>query len=218
MARKPQYEKVGIVSFCLIFFLFIGAERPSNNYYKANDKPVQEFSFLKDSDVICRLGTGLFSDLFRKYASADKMYSHIGLVSIEAGNPYIYHTEASELTGIGGVKKEKLSEFLEGIDEFAFYRPDFTNLEKKKILQEAKKLLRKEIPFDVNLDSEDDSEMYCTEFVAKSINLGMKEELISPSIKIGGRSVFGLDDIYGDPKMKLIGHAKHAQIVIDTLE
>ncbi|MBJ2172788.1 hypothetical protein JBL43_00970 [Aureibaculum sp. A20] len=149
---------------------------------------------LKSGDIVLRLGNGYFSDIFRSYASKEKKYSHVGVISIEDGITYVYHAEASELTGVGRVKKEVLESFLKEIAIFDFYRLE--QLDTVKIAEFVKYHYKKRTPFDLDFNSDDDSEMYCSELVAKAINSLENNELITPTLLLANRKLYGLDDIY----------------------
>lgn len=70
---------------------------------------------IRNGDIIYRHGNGFFSDYFRKSSNREQLYSHGGIITIDNNNVYVIHSEASELTGIGGVRKESLNAFLKDI-------------------------------------------------------------------------------------------------------
>lgn len=159
---------------------------------------------LSNGVLICRLGTGFFSEYFKKYASRERKFSHIGIVSIENGNYYVYHSEASELTGIGHVKKEPLDSFLEGIAVFDFFEMNYSDQTKLKIIDKVKSYYTHKTPFDLSFDSYDDSELYCTELIAISINQVLNKEVIKPTLILNGKEIYSLDDIYLNENMDKI--------------
>src|SRR5690625_7165209 len=54
---------------------------------------------LSNATIVCRLGTGFFSGFFRQYASVEKKYSHIGIIRMENGLPYVYHRSEERRVG-----------------------------------------------------------------------------------------------------------------------
>lgn len=183
------------IIFTFIFSIFI-IKCNHTDISKKENSPVSPN--LENSDIVFRLGKGYFSNYFRKYASKDKIFSHIGIVSVENNNTFVYHSEASELTGVGGIKKELLTEFIKDSEKIAFFRTNLTPVEKEKIIQQVKLYHSKNITFDLSFDIDNNNEMYCTEFVAKSINNGLKKNIISPNLIIKDKYFYGLDDFYNN--------------------
>lgn len=186
----------GIKKIIFVLYFFSIAINCSSDYPSKKIKSIHDFTFLKEGDLVCRLGNGYFSNYFREYASKEKRYSHIGIIGIENNILYVYHSEASELTGIGGVKKEKLEDFLDGIKVYSFFRVNLSEREKELVIAQASKYLDKHTKFDLDFISNNDNELYCTEFVASCINKGINKELIKPTLKLKSKLIFSLDDIY----------------------
>ncbi len=152
--------------------------------------------------LVCRLGRGFFSDYFRQYASKEQKYSHIGIVSKEKDSFFVYHAEASELTGVGFVKKESLITFLEGIKVYQFFHFDYNTRLIDSIVNKAKEYHHKKTPFDLDFNSFDDTELYCSELIATCINKTLKKPEIKPTIKYKNHKLYGLDDIYLNKHVK----------------
>lgn len=193
MARAYGIKK--IISLIIIFLLITNCKSDSSSI-KEN---AQNFTFLEEGDLICRLGKGYFSNYFRLFASGEKKYSHIGIISIEDNFPYVYHAEASELTGVGGVKKDSITEFIKDIDTYSFFKLNLSLEEKKKITTIAKQYFLNKTKFDLEFNNEKDDEVYCTEFVANCINKGCARVLVLPNLVLKNKSFYGLDDIYKNP-------------------
>lgn len=182
-------------------FLFLGCNNSSTQEHFEYSLNEEE---LKNGFLICRLGTGYFSNYFKKYASKEKKYSHIGIVSKKDDTIYVYHSEASELTGVGCVKKEKLSSFLKGIKVYDFFEFKYPDSIKNKILEEVEGYYNKKTSFDLDFNSFNDREVYCSELIAISINNVLKTTVISPSLTLNGKKLFALDDIYLNENIKKI--------------
>lgn len=157
---------------------------------------------LFDGVLVCRLGNGYFSDYFRRYASIEKKFSHLGVISKENNVLYVYHSEASELTGVGFVKKETLKSFLKDIKIYEFYEFNYPDSTKNDIMNNVKNYYLSSTPFDLDFDSYNDDALYCTELVAVAINDALDKEVIKPSLMLGGKRLFSLDDIYLNTNLK----------------
>lgn len=177
----------------LIFCLFISCNSSQNSKTK---ETILNSENLKNGTLVCRLGNGYFSNYFRKYASKEKKFSHIGIISKENNELYVYHSEASELTGVGFVKKEKIKTFLRDIKVFEFFEFNYNDSIKGEIISKINGYYLNKTPFDLNFDSENDNELYCTELIATSINKALNKKEIIPSLKLNGKNIYALDDIY----------------------
>lgn len=154
---------------------------------------------LRSGDVVCRQGRGFFSKYFRAFASQEQRYSHIGIIEVVRDSVFVIHTEASELTGVGAVKREPLARFLKHSAVFGFYRIDGADSLCRKIVARANEYYRQKVPFDLNFDAADDSELYCTELVAKTLNYAFDSILIKPELQLGKKKFYSLDAVYQNP-------------------
>lgn len=181
-------------SFLLLFLLF---SCKAENNHTTNDH--QGGNNFKSGDVICRLGNGFFSEYFKDISPGEKIYSHVGVIYKDGSNIDVIHIEASELTGVGFVKKESLETFLEKIKVWGVYRLKAKEEIQLAISQQAKAYLAKKIPFDLNFNSSDDKELYCTELVANCINKSFGKTVIKPTIAQNEPAVLYVSDIYLNP-------------------
>ncbi len=191
-----------------VYFLIITLLFFSGCKHVENNKKTTEIEFntekIRTGLLICRLGNGFFSNYFRKYASKEQKYSHIGIISIENDSIYVYHSEASELTGVGHVKREKLSSYLQDIKVFDFFEFNYPDSTKSKILDSIKAYHQKKTPFDLDFNSFNDNALYCTELIATSINKVMDSNEIKPSLLLNKKKLYTLDDIYLNENVKKV--------------
>lgn len=197
MARTNGTSKIGLILCILFLFQSCHQEVPSKPFSK-----IINTQKLKSGMLVCRLGNGFFSNYFRKYASAEQKFSHIGILSIENDSVFVYHSEASELTGIGSVRRDEIHVFLKGIKVFEFYEMDYSETEIASIVSEAKKYFRQKTPFDLDFDNSNDDKLYCTELIATAINNILGEDEIQPGIILNDKEIYGLDDIYLHPRVQ----------------
>lgn len=178
--------------FSVVLVLFMGCH---SHHQESPQEPVIAKN-LESGQLVFRLGNGFFSNYFRKYASEEQKYSHLGMLSRENDSLFVYHSEASELTGVGLVKREPLTTFLEGIEVYDFYRFHYSDSITLNILDRVKAYHKDKVPFDLEFDSFHDDRLYCTELIATSVNRTMDSIVILPSLELNGRKLFALDDVY----------------------
>lgn len=189
-------QKNKILIYLIFISIFACKEQPQET-----KQMIMHTQGLHSGDLVLRLGNGFFSNYFKQYASSEKKFSHVGILFREQNQIFVYHTEASELTGIGKVKKELLSEFLNDIHVYEFYRLQYPDSILDAMLRKAQHYHLSEIPFDTSFNSYDESELYCTELVANSINYACKDLVIKPTLELNHQKIYALDDIYRSPKV-----------------
>lgn len=172
-----------------------------NENLSNKDWDLKEF---RNGDIIYRHGNGFFSDYFRKSSNREQLYSHGGIVAIDSSRVYIIHSEATELTGVGGVRKEPLAVFLKDISTWAVYRLDTTQTVRDSIVYLATEYLNKETPFDLDFDNTSDDKVYCTELIALSVNKATYRNLIKATGSIRNKPYYAIDDTYLIKEMKPI--------------
>ncbi|QIK58440.1 hypothetical protein G7050_00735 [Dysgonomonas sp. HDW5A] len=183
-----------------LFLLLVSCH--SNENSSSSEWDLKEF---RNGDIIYRHGNGFFSDYFRKSSNREKLYSHGGIIAIDNNREvYVIHAEASELTGVGGVRKESLNVFLKNISTWAVYRLDTTQTVRDSIVYVATQYLNKETPFDLDFDNTSDDKVYCTELIALSINKSTHRNLIKATGSIRNKPYFAIDDTYLTKEMKPI--------------
>ncbi|NTW83268.1 MAG: hypothetical protein HGB36_07875 [Chlorobiaceae bacterium] len=156
-------------------------------------------SSCEDGDLVFRYGNGFWSPHFRNVSTLHKRFSHTGIVSIRFGRPWVVHSDAHSLTGVGQVRMEPLESFLADASDFAFFRLDAPQSVRTHIATVAFSYLGR--PFDPSFDLHDPSKLYCSELVMHAVNEAAGKELIKPSV-INGETVVAIDDCYRNSRMR----------------
>jgi len=136
------------------------AIRPQKAARKAIDA-VTVIPYLKDGDIILRLGDGPLSPAFKDLSSTDKRFSHLGIVRIREDAISIINAVGSLMDKDKGVDEVPLDMFLQVAKELGIYRAkcaDGTEISDKAVTYIG-------YPFDWGFDITDDSKIYCTELL-----------------------------------------------------
>jgi Permuted papain-like amidase enzyme, YaeF/YiiX, C92 family len=185
----------GLLLFIAVFWSACGREaRVAENFNEGY------FDLLSDGDLIFRRGNGFFSNHFREFSEKRKEYSHVGILCKKTDSIFVIHAEASELTGIGFVRKDLLTDFLEGIEEWAVFR--VKDAPAHTISDLALKYC--DTPFDLDFDLCDTSAVYCSELVALCVNAAFNTAVITASTVKAGKPFIAIDDAYPEEKVELI--------------
>jgi hypothetical protein len=131
-------------------------------------------TYLKDGDIICRLGDRLWSLYFKDISPHDKRFSHLGIIRIIDNKITVINAEGRAIQGKDFVNEVDLDEFLEIAKAIGIYR--LNDYEGKTVSSAALEYIG--YPFDWNFDLEDKSKIYCTELLYVVL------EKIAPEIEL----------------------------------
>jgi hypothetical protein len=201
VASEYKFQKIVLLA---IVILLPFADANQLNHFKQLRTAQKITATYASGDILCRYGDGVFSRYFSAAASKASVYSHVGIVACKGDSVYVYHVEASELTGVGVVKKEPLADFLSAITTYGLYRSSFSPDITAKMVTQAVVYYQRKIPFDLAFDASNDRKLYCTELVADCINHATSDSTIKPGLQIRHRLFYSIDDIYLNKHMKCI--------------
>ncbi len=157
--------------------------------------PFVEADSMRSGDLVCRLGDSYFSGIFRRFSGDSERFSHIGVFHREGDSCFVIHADADELSGVGGVRKESLREYLRGAHDHLFARITVDSI-RCGVDSVALDYLLQERPFDTRFDLSNDSALYCTELVAVAINKAARDASLVPAYSLReGFSYYRVDDI-----------------------
>jgi hypothetical protein len=118
-------------------------------------------AYLKDGDIICRLGDRLWSQYFKDISLTDKRFSHLGIIRVNGDKISVINAEGRAIEGKDLVNEVSLEEFLEIAKAIGIYR--LNDFDGGKISSTALEYIG--YPFDWNFEAEDDNKLYCTELL-----------------------------------------------------
>ena len=153
----------------LLLLVVAGAAIPHSRH-ESEAFPVITHTF-RNGDLIFRKGTGIFSDFFTKAGDRETPYSHVGLAFVDNGKVLVIHTEASELTGEGFAKIDRIEEFLDkrNSSQAAVYRlKNESRSYGENAVEAAIEYVNQKTPFDVKFDLTTENALYCTELAYRA--------------------------------------------------
>lgn len=127
-------------------------------------------SICKEGDVIARMNDNLVSYHVRNFNSTDRSFSHAGVVVMHNGKKMVCNIDANE-PGIDTVRYDPIDSFINPKENFlcGLYRYNFSDAEREKFVAELNSYHERKVHFDRRFDLSDDSLIYCSEMIAKSI-------------------------------------------------
>jgi len=128
--------------------------------------------FLQNGDIIFRNGRDEVSQAARSMNRKDTSYSHCGLVFIEHDSAFVYHALGGAYNPGQKLRREWLDSFCSPSvnNAFGLYRYTLAKGETEKLKKAVDNYYRAGLKFDMYFNYSSDDEMYCAEFVFKSLN------------------------------------------------
>jgi hypothetical protein len=176
-----------------------------NNLY--NQHAVDSaISLLKTGDVVLRAGTGPFSYMLATANQRDKSYSHCGIVVIENGYPFVYHSIGGEDNADERLRRDSIPFFLSPTRNLgiAIVRYDLVDSQVKSFARIAQTFYHSRPLFDPKFDLLTDDELYCSEFVYKAITRAVNDTGYIAKSYGYGRVYIGIDDLYLNPHATIV--------------
>ncbi len=168
-------------------------------------------TLLHTGDIVVRTGLGADSYILTQMNLKDKTYSHCGIVLVEHGYPFVYHSIGGELNPDERLKRDSARHFFSpeqnlGIGIFRYNYPE----SRMDTLQKTVRAYYKQRPrFDMKFDLQTDSCLYCAEFIYKAVNKAMADTgYISTSFALGHRFV-GIDNLFLNPHASTIWQVRY---------
>lgn len=161
---------------------------------------------LRSGDLVVRRGDDMTSFMLSQLNSKDKTYSHCGLVVIEDGHPYVYHSIGGEDNPDQIMKRETLTQWFSPANNLAIavYRYDLVDSLITQTVEQLHIYYRQKKMFDMDFDLATDDRLYCSEMIYKVIKAATQNEGYIKAGNAYGRSFVGVDDLYLNPHTKLI--------------
>ena len=117
--------------------------------------------YLKDGDVICRMGDRIWSTLIGNASQGKRRFSHLGIVKIRDSAITVINAECLTPGRSESVNETTLADFLILAKTVGVYRANF--IDGAALAEKAMEYLGR--PFDWDFDLDDDSKIYCTELL-----------------------------------------------------
>lgn len=163
-----------------LFFLLTACKQPAAPDYSKQYKAIHAAAELvHDGDLIFRNGTDEVSAAARSMNEKDTSYSHCGLLMIENDSVFVYHAIGGHYNPSQQLKREPLDSFCNPVDNdrFGIFRYEIDSLESGRLKEIVEQYYASGLRFDLFFNFFSDDEMYCSEFVYKSLNKALKGRL-----------------------------------------
>lgn len=161
---------------------------------------------LHNGDLVLRTGADATSYMLRQMNLTNKTYSHCGIVMIEDGYPFVYHSIGGEDNPDEKLRRDSASLFFSPVsnERLGIARLDINPTQIEILHAIVKRYYSKAIPFDLDFDLDTDDKLYCAEFVYKAIREATNDTGYFGQTKLLAKTYVGVDNLYDKRHAKII--------------
>ncbi len=179
-------------------------DNPEN--FRAIDSAIR---LLKSGDLALRTGADATSVMLRQMNLTDKTYSHCGIVLVENGYPYVYHSIGGEDNPEAKLRRDSAAVFFTPVsnERLGVARLDISGAQVGRLAGIARRYWRQGVLFDLDFDLKSDDKLYCAEFVYKAVREATADTGYFQITHLLKRSYVGVDNLCAP---------RHAKIICDV--
>jgi hypothetical protein len=161
---------------------------------------------LRDGDLALRTGADATSVMLRQMNLTNKTYSHCGIVMIENGYPFVYHSIGGEDNPDSRLRRDSATVFFSPVsnERLGAARLDISNGQVDKLRLITERYWKAGIPFDLDFDLVSDDKLYCAEFVYKAVQEATGNKGYFHITHLLKRTYVGVDNLYEAPHARII--------------
>ena len=164
---------------------------------------------LQTGDIVLRAGTGPYSNALAMLNARDKTWSHCGIVVVEEGYPFVYHSIGGEDNPDMRLKRDSVDVFFatrycKGMGVARFNAGELDTI---KLASAIHEYYNRHPLFDMQFDLATDDKLYCSEFIYKVIIRTTANTMLIPTSQTQGKRYVGIDDLYLNPHARLVWKA-----------
>lgn len=163
-------------------------------------------SLLRSGYVVLRMGLGADSRLLAQFSRKDKSYSHCGIVMIEKGQPYVYHSIGGEDNPDARLRRDPASVFFSPLHNtaLAIVKYDLDDERVGELRKVVNTYYQQRPKFDMKFDLASDDKLYCAEFVYKAVNKAADDTAYIRTTSAAGIRFVGIDDLFINPHAHMV--------------
>jgi hypothetical protein len=161
---------------------------------------------LRNGDLVLRTGADATSYMLRQMNLTNKTYSHCGIVMIEHGYPFVYHSIGGEDNPDEKLRRDSAMLFFSPIynERLGIARLDISAAQIDQLHHIVQRYYQLAIPFDLDFDLATNDKFYCAEFVYKSVCEATADTGYFVRTQLLARNYVGVDNLYDQRHAKII--------------
>jgi hypothetical protein len=191
----------------LVLCLFLSACGSENENTNAPIRSLssEEFALIQNGDIILKNGYGTLSRAIVEILDEPISISHCGILYYQNDTLWVLHSIAKEYADEDGVQKIAFNLFLNDTKPNSLYIVRFkSNFDgRNAFLEQGLKYLNQKTSFDYDFNNEDDSKLYCSEFVFQSLLKTTNKKLMKER-KIQGKTLLTFNSLLDSANFETI--------------
>jgi hypothetical protein len=215
-----KWVLIALVSISFILMAYQWLDVPKHDYISIEEKVANPVNIhmidsgihmLQQGDIVVRTGNDITSTMFLKMNQTDKTYSHCGIVMMENGYPFIYHSIGGEDNPDETLRRDSASFWFSPRHNMGFgiLRFNFTSAQADSLKHIVRQYYAAKKKFDLNFDLRDDCKLYCAEFVYNAINYAMADTGFIKTTRWMGKEYVAIDNFTLNPNAHLICQVRY---------
>ncbi|XZF12711.1 hypothetical protein ACTHGU_13065 [Chitinophagaceae bacterium MMS25-I14] len=192
------------------------ARHVKQNMLRASD-PVNRrmadscIGLLHSGDLLLRTGNDVTSYMLSQFNQSDKTYSHCGIVMVENGYPFVYHSIGGEDNPDERMRRDSASFFISAVHNLGFgiARYSFSPQQLGSLQAIVRRYYKSRPLFDMDFDLATNDKLYCAEFIYKSVIEATGDSLFIHPTAILGYKFIGVDNLFVNPHAKTICEVRY---------
>lgn len=178
-----------------------------NKQYTPDTIKKEDQELLRDGDIVLRQGMGAMSDMLADLMNEPMRFSHSGILWRDTTSQQwmVIHTLPGESGS--GFKVETLENFATEavLHTLTVVRPKrATATDGKRMVQVARNLMKRNIPFDFFFNSDDPSRLYCSEMISTVLQTVFQTDLMPLRIKADVYEVVAMSNFLNPDNFSLV--------------
>lgn len=163
-------------------------------------------NLLHTGDVVLRSGRGPDSYLLMKLNQKDRTWSHCGIVIVENGYPFVYHSIGGEDNPAMTLRRDSAALFFTTRYNYGIgvVRYDCDSSHCERLTEVVHDYYRRAPLFDMSFDLATADKLYCSEFVYRALTQAMADTAYIPTSFAMGKKYVGVDDLFLNQHARLI--------------
>lgn len=211
---------LAIIGISIALMAYTWLDVPKHDYISLEDKVTNPANIrmidsgihmLQQGDIVVRTGNDITSTMFLKMNQTDKTYSHCGIVMMENGYPFIYHSIGGEDNPNETLRRDSASFWLSPWHNMGFgiLRFNFTAVQADSLKHIVLQYYTAKKKFDLDFDLKDDSKLYCAEFVYNALNYATADAAFIKTTRWMGKEYVAIDNFTLNSNAHLICQVRY---------
>jgi hypothetical protein len=167
-------------------------------------------SLLRSGYIVLRRGLGADSYMLAEMNRRNKTYSHCGIVMVEQGYPFIYHSIGGEDNPDERLRRDSANFFFSPRHNthLAVIRYSLDTEQVSSLKQVVADYYRQRPRFDMKFDLTTDDKLYCSEFIYKAVNKAVGDTAYIGTSMLLKRRQVGIDDLFMNSHASMVWEVK----------